>query len=40
MKKLSNLEMKNISGGGTISGSLFSALAKGLDRKSVGRERV
>ena len=31
MKKLSNLEMKNISGGGTISGSLFSALAKGFN---------
>jgi bacteriocin-like protein len=31
MKKLSTLEMKNISGGGTISGSLFSALAKGFN---------
>ena len=26
MKELSTSEMKNISGGGTISGSLFSAL--------------
>ena len=31
MKELSISEMKNISGGGTISGSLFSALAKGFN---------
>ena len=31
MKELSTSEMKNISGGGTISGSLFSALAKGFN---------
>lgn len=31
MKKLGVIEMKNIRGGGTISGSLFSALAKGFN---------
>lgn len=31
MRELSKNEMKSIKGGGTISGSLFSALAKGFN---------